>query len=49
MAEDDGVDYDSDAEIEDPGYVDPDDGEFKRPWCPATRVLEHRENERIER
>ena len=48
-AEDDGADYDSKEEIEDPGYVDPEDGEFKRPWCPATRILEHRENERIER
>lgn len=48
-AEDDGADYDSDVEIEDPGYVDPQDGEFKRPWCPATRILEHRENERLER
>ena len=47
--EDDGVDYDSSAEIEDPGFVDPADGEFKRPWCPETRILEHRENERIER
>ena len=47
--EDDGVDYDSGADIDDPGFVDPTDGEFKRPWCPATRILEHRENERIER
>jgi protein TilB len=47
--ENDGLDYDPDADIEDPGYIDPADGQFKRPWCPATRILEHRENERIER
>jgi len=23
------------------------DGEMKRPWCPATRVLEHREMQRV--
>ena len=49
QAEDDGLDYSSDMEVEDPGFVDPADGEFKRPWCPETRILEHRENERIER
>ena len=49
LAEDDGLDYSSDMDVEEPGFVDPADGEFKRPWCPATRILEHRENERIER
>jgi protein TilB len=49
VAEDDGLDYSSDMEVADPGFVDPEDGEFKRPWCPETRILEHRENERIER
>ena len=48
QVEDDGLDYDSNEEIEEPGRIDPEDGEFKRPWCPATRILEHRENERIE-
>jgi protein TilB len=48
LVEDDGLCYDSDGEIQDPGYIDPKDGEFKRPWCPATRILEHRENQRIE-
>lgn len=47
--ENDGLDYDSSEEVVDPGYVDPDDGTFKRPWCPATRILEHRENEKIQR
>lgn len=49
VVENDGLDYDSSEEISDPGYIDPLDGAFKRPWCPATRILEHRENERIER
>eukprot|EP00892_Ulva_mutabilis_P006702 jgi/Ulvmu1/4403/UM002_0128.1 len=47
--ENDGLEYDSSEEVVDPGYVDPVDGTFKRPWCPATRILEHRENEQIER
>lgn len=47
--ENDGLEYDSENEIVDPGYVDPEDGAFKRPWCPATRILEHRENEKTER
>lgn len=47
--ENDGLDYDSGDEIVDPGFVDPLDGKFKRPWCPATRIVEHRENEKIER
>lgn len=25
------------------------DGNMKRPWCPATRILEHREMERLNR
>jgi hypothetical protein len=30
------------AEVPETGYVD-ESGELRRPWCPATRVLEHRE------
>lgn len=43
--EDDG---DEDAEIAETGYRDAD-GEMRRPWCPATRILEHRESEAQER
>ena len=47
--EDDSLEYASDEEVIDLGYIDPADGTFKRPWCAATRILEHRENEKIER
>lgn len=47
--EDDSLEYNSDDEVVDLGYIDPADGTFKRPWCAATRILEHRENEKIER
>jgi protein TilB len=30
------------AEVEETGFVD-ENGELRRPWCPATRILEHRE------
>lgn len=41
--EDDGDDADaSAAEVAETGYVD-EHGELRRPWCPATRILEHRE------
>jgi protein TilB len=30
------------AEVPETGYVD-EKGELVRPWCPATRILEHRE------
>lgn len=43
--EDDG---NEDAEIAETGYQDAD-GEMRRPWCPATRILEHRETEAQER
>jgi protein TilB len=49
LVENDGLSYSSDEEPVDLGYIDPEDGTFKRPWCPATRILEHRENEKIER
>lgn len=31
-----------DGEVAETGYVD-EKGELKRPWCPQTRILEHRE------
>ena len=39
--EDDG-DTDELQEVQETGYVD-EKGELRRPWCPATRILEHRE------
>lgn len=39
--EDDSL-YEEGAEIPETGYVD-EQGELRRPWCPATRILEHRE------
>jgi protein TilB len=49
----DGVDLQAAADIEDDGdlqnqevaetgYVD-EQGQLRRPWCPQTRILEHRE------
>ena len=38
--EDDGLE--PDAEVAETGYVD-EKGELRRPWCPQTRILEHRE------
>ncbi len=29
-------------QVPETGYVD-EAGELRRPWCPATRILEHRE------
>lgn len=40
--EDDSM-YDPDQEVAETGYLDPETGEMKRPWCAATRILEHRE------
>lgn len=34
-------------EVEETGSYD-DNGEFKRPWCPETRILEHRETVNIQ-
>ena len=45
QVEDDGNDGGIIAET---GYRDAD-GEMRRPWCPATRILEHRESEAQER
>ncbi len=39
--EDDSL-YEEGAEIPETGYVD-EKGELRRPWCAATRILEHRE------
>lgn len=51
---DEGIDPDAAAEVEDDslasdnipetGYQD-ETGQMKRPWCPATRLLEHRETQ----
>lgn len=38
-----GVEDDGDVQdVAETGYVD-ENGELKRPWCPQTRILEHRE------
>lgn len=39
--EDDGSEA-FEGEVAESGYVD-EAGELRRPWCPATRILEHRE------
>lgn len=40
--EDDSIKLDEAGEVAETGYVD-ENGELRRPWCPATRILEHRE------
>ncbi|KAG1680975.1 hypothetical protein FOA52_009934 [Chlamydomonas sp. UWO 241] len=45
LIEDDSI-FDDNGEVKETGYVD-EKGEMRRPWCPATRILEHRENERL--
>lgn len=40
--EDDSL-LDETKEIPETGYLD-EKGEMRRPWCPETRVLEHRES-----
>ncbi|KAG2454244.1 hypothetical protein HYH02_001278 [Chlamydomonas schloesseri] len=51
QVEDDSL-YDEDGiaagEVPETGYVD-EAGELRRPWCPATRILEHREQEKANR
>lgn len=46
VVEDDSIAalYAEGAEVPETGYVD-ENGELKRPWCPATRILDHREME----
>lgn len=46
QVEDDSLLYDENGEIKETGYLDEETGEMKRPWCPATRILDHIENER---
>lgn len=40
--EDDGDVDGEEAEVAETGYLD-EKGELRRPWCPQTRILEHRE------
>ena len=35
--------YDENGEVKETGTVD-ENGELRRPWCPATRILDHLEN-----
>ena len=46
FVEDDSM-FDENGEIIETGYMD-EKGEMRRPWCAATRILEHRENVRGE-
>ena len=43
FVEDDSDMLDENGEIRETGHVD-DKGEMRRPWCAATRILEHRES-----
>jgi hypothetical protein len=45
MVEDDSV-LDENGEVAETGYLN-EKGEMVRPWCAATRILEHRETERL--
>lgn len=36
--------YDENGEVKETGFLDEETGEMKRPWCPATRILDHIEN-----
>jgi hypothetical protein len=40
--EDDSLSLEEGQEVAETGYVD-EQGQLRRPWCPETRVLEHRE------
>ena len=42
LVEDDSM-FDENGEIKETGHVD-ENGELRRPWCAATRILEHRES-----
>lgn len=44
FVEDDSM-FDENGEVKETGYVD-ENGELRRPWCAATRILEHREQVR---
>ena len=41
FVEDDSM-FDEHGEVKETGHVD-EKGEMRRPWCAATRILEHRE------
>lgn len=43
--EDDSI-YDEEGNIKETGHIDEETGEVVRPWCPATRLLDHLENVR---
>lgn len=47
LVEDDSI-YDENGEIIETGTMD-ENGEMKRPWSIATRLIEHKESERLER
>eukprot|EP00775_Hariotina_reticulata_P002455 gene2455-2758_t len=46
--EDDSLSLEEGQEVAETGYVD-EQGQLRRPWCPQTRVLEHREMEQANR
>ncbi|GAX78534.1 hypothetical protein CEUSTIGMA_g5974.t1 [Chlamydomonas eustigma] len=45
LVEDDSI-LDESGEVKETGHLD-ENGEMRRPWCAATRILEHREQERL--
>lgn len=47
FVEDDSI-YDENGQVIETGELD-DKGEMRRPWCVATRILEHREQEKMNR
>ena len=42
LAEDDSM-FDENGDVRETGHMD-EKGEMRRPWCAATRILEHRES-----
>ncbi len=45
QAEDDSL-FDENGQVRETGTLDEATGEMRRPWCPATRILDHLENVR---
>lgn len=43
QVEDDSL-FDENGEVRETGHIDEATGEMVRPWCPATRLLDHMEN-----
>jgi hypothetical protein len=43
QVEDDSL-FDENGEVRETGTLDEETGEVRRPWCPATRILDHLEN-----